>query len=203
MRRVLGVALAALLIPALAGAQSGVKKRRPLPPEFGRVSIGTSYADQKYPDAQFRPLAAPREVHLPALPRRHRFRDEDRRDRIPAPEDNIAGYPAASATTGRRPHGRAASSSRPALLPGHRPVRRRAGAGAVTAPASAREAALRLYNAFTADFPEGALRQRDQLGAGRGDGPHQAARFRRGRLLQAQGDSRPPRTSTSRRRSPG
>ena len=53
MRRILAVALALLVIPALAGAQSGTKKRRPLPPEFGRVLISTSYAQQTLPDAQF------------------------------------------------------------------------------------------------------------------------------------------------------
>ena len=53
MRKATVVAVALLLIPLLAGAQSGTKKRRPLPPEFGRVLIGASYADQKFPDAQF------------------------------------------------------------------------------------------------------------------------------------------------------
>jgi c(7)-type cytochrome triheme protein len=36
-----------------AGAQAGVKKRRPLPYEYGRVRIGTPYAQQNFPDAQF------------------------------------------------------------------------------------------------------------------------------------------------------
>jgi c(7)-type cytochrome triheme protein len=53
MRKILGVVFALLLIPTFVGAQSGLKKRRPLPPEYGRISIGTSYAEQNYPDAQF------------------------------------------------------------------------------------------------------------------------------------------------------
>ena len=53
MRRVLAFAFAFLLLPALAGAQSGTKKKRPLPPEYGRVLIGTPYSEQKFPDAQF------------------------------------------------------------------------------------------------------------------------------------------------------
>jgi c(7)-type cytochrome triheme protein len=54
MRKVLGVIFSLLLIPTLVGAQAGVKKRRPLPPEYGRVFMGAPYAtEQKLPDAQF------------------------------------------------------------------------------------------------------------------------------------------------------
>lgn len=53
MRRATAIAIALLMIPALAAAQAGTKKRRPLPPEFGRVLIGTDYSDQRFPDAQF------------------------------------------------------------------------------------------------------------------------------------------------------
>jgi len=57
MRKAIGIALALLLIPVLATAQSGTqpgtKKKRPLPPEFGRVIIDTPHADQKYPTVQF------------------------------------------------------------------------------------------------------------------------------------------------------
>jgi c(7)-type cytochrome triheme protein len=53
MRRIFGVALLVLLVPTLAAAQTGVKKRRPLPPEYGLVVMGTTYAEQKLPDARF------------------------------------------------------------------------------------------------------------------------------------------------------
>jgi len=52
MRR-LAIVLSLLLIPVLAGAQPGTKKRRPLAHEYGRVLITTSYASPRLPAVQF------------------------------------------------------------------------------------------------------------------------------------------------------
>jgi c(7)-type cytochrome triheme protein len=53
MHRVLAVLLAILLVPGFALAQTGIKKRRPLPYEYGRVRIGSATTAQKLPDATF------------------------------------------------------------------------------------------------------------------------------------------------------
>ncbi len=53
MRRIVAAVLAVLVVPAFAFAQSGVKKRRPLPYEYGRVRIGSATTEQVFPDVVF------------------------------------------------------------------------------------------------------------------------------------------------------
>jgi c(7)-type cytochrome triheme protein len=53
MRRFLVALLAVLIVPGFALAQGGIKKRRPLPYEYGRVRITSTTTEQTLPDVTF------------------------------------------------------------------------------------------------------------------------------------------------------
>ena len=53
MRRTVLVLVVLVATPAVIFAQSGVKKRRPLPHEYGRVIISTPNPSPDLPDVQF------------------------------------------------------------------------------------------------------------------------------------------------------
>ena len=53
MKRVILAVLIVSLVPAIASAQQGVKKRRPLPYEYGRVVMGSPFLSPTLPDVRF------------------------------------------------------------------------------------------------------------------------------------------------------
>ena len=150
MKRYVLVLVALLVMPALALAQSGVKKRRPLPYEFGRVKIGSAATAQTLPDAVFdhwlhRAKFTCRVCHVDIG-----FAMKAGGTGIRA-EDNIAGYYCGVCHNGKTPHGErvvfAACATTATDQEKAERCRRCHGAG---------EGVKRLYdfNAFTADFPK-------------------------------------------------